>query len=157
MITSIRSIVLCDKVETPAFGAANYVGLHGATLRSPNRPGGFQVWLAIMADVDQSRSRGEIVVDAPHVKLKAPFDSTTDRALTTMAFPLIIPIDAPCELVITVTDQARRDPPFTFRWALDFTADSKAQPADLWRVQAKAAKVANEATIRGLSQQAMRH
>lgn len=54
---------------------------------------------------------------------------------------------------MAIIDATKPNRPFEYRWRLDFTADAKPQPVELWRTQAQAAKTANDAMVRGLAGQ----
>lgn len=131
MITAIRSALICDKVEATPEGLTNYHGIHGNRLVAGTRPGLLQVWLTLHLELDKRRSAGAVILAAPDLEMRVPFDVTTDRGLTVIAFPVLIPVLAAGVLTVTVTDEGRRDKPFRFRWNLDIAPAAREVEGDV--------------------------
>jgi hypothetical protein len=52
MLTAIRSLILCDKLEIHADGRVDYLDLHTDPLRAPTSPGFVGVQLALLLESD---------------------------------------------------------------------------------------------------------
>jgi hypothetical protein len=123
MITGVRSAVICDKVELRD-GLASYVGLHGAILHPEHTPGLLFVTIALMLEVDETRTRGSVTIGAPDFRQVFPFDFTTAAKLSAMNLPIAIPVLRPAELMVVIRDD--RDPHTPWRYGWDLAVNSMA-------------------------------
>jgi hypothetical protein len=123
VITGVRSALICDKVELKD-GLASYVGLHGAILYPDQTPGLLFVTVALVLEVDVTRTRGSVTIEAPDFHRAFPFDFTTPAKLSAMNLPVAVPVLAPAELVATIRDVGDPRAPRRYSWdlALDITA-----------------------------------
>jgi hypothetical protein len=123
MITGVRSALICDKVELKD-GLASYVGLHGAILHPEQTPGLLFVTVALMLEVDETRTRGSVTIEAPDFRQVLPFDFTTAAKLSAMNLPIAIPVLRPAELTVVIRDD--RDPHTPWRYGWDLAVNSMA-------------------------------
>lgn len=157
MITAIRSALICDKVEITPEGLTHYQGIHGNRLAVTTRPGLLQVWLTLHLEIDKRRSTGAVTLAAPDLDLKVPFDVTTDRGLTVIAFPVLIPVLASGVLAVTVTDEGRRDKPFRFKWTLDIAPGAREMDGGATAGLVDQTRAANLAMAASLAKPPPRH
>ena len=157
MITAIRSALICDKVEATPEGLTNYHGIHGNRLVAGTRPGLLRVWLTLHLEIDKRRSAGAVALAAPDLDMKVPFDVTTDRGLTVIAFPVLIPVLAAGGLTVTVTDEGRRDKPFRFKWNLDIAPGAREVEGEAAASLVEQTRSANQAMVASLTKSAVKH
>lgn len=157
MITGVRSALVCDKVERTPEGITNYLGIYGAQLLANTTPGLFEIWLSLHVDVDKRRSAGHIQVTGADIDMRVPFDMTTDRGMSVIAFPIFVPVQAPDTLTVTVTDTGRRDKPYRFRWSLEFSPDAKALEPGVARAVLEQAQQANLEVLASLAKPPVKH
>lgn len=157
MITSVRSALICDKVDRTGEGLTNYLGIHGSHMLVGTRPGLLEVWLTLHLDVDKRRSVGHVQLNATDLNLRVPFDSTTDRGITVIAFPIYLPLQAPDTLTVTITDEGRRDKPFRFKWTLDFAPGASALEPTVARTVLEQAQQANLEVLASLARPPVKH
>ena len=157
MITGVRSALICDKVERTPDGLTHYQGIQGSQMSAPTQPGLLEVWLTLHLDIDKRRTAGEVVVTAADIDQRVPFDVTTDRGMTVIAFPLYIPIQGQDTLIVTITDIGRRDKPFRFKWGLGLTRDARVLEPDVARTVLEQARQLNRDFLASLVKPPVKH
>jgi hypothetical protein len=157
MITGVRSALFCDKVERAPDGLTHYLGIHGSHMSVATQPGLLEVWLTLHLDVDKRRTQGEVQVRAAQLDLRVPFDMTTDRGMTVIAFPLLVAVQAPDVLTVTIADAGRRDKPFRFKWSLAPTPGARVLDAEAATAIVTGADQANRDMLAALVKPPVRH
>jgi hypothetical protein len=123
MITALKSVLMCSKVEHDDDGRANIIGLIGETLRADSKPGFVQNWVFIGADVDGHGSTGTIKLRAPSYSFAVPFEVPVGLEMAAFSLPILVPVLRASVLHIELIDDARRGKPFCAQWKLDFHPD----------------------------------
>lgn len=125
MITSLRSVLICERVEQDADGNLTLHGVAGEMLTADTRPGLVNVWLTIALEVDGSATPGQVKIDAPNFGQAIPFSVPAHVGLTYLAFPIAVPVFGDGTLDITVVDDARKSSPFTVKWKIGLDDDAE--------------------------------
>ena len=124
MITGVRAILFCDEVRADEDGVS-LIGAYGVPLMAQSRPGFMTVTLFAHLDVDITATQGAIRIEAGAFDEAFRFNVTTDRQLTAMVLPIMLPVLKDGLVRVTIADDAHRKKTWVYRWPATFTPDAQ--------------------------------
>ena len=135
MITGLRSVIACEEVEETDDGP----------------PGFVSVWLAIICDLDGTRTRGRLELSAADFYHAFPFQAPAGIAATGRLAPVLIPILKEGPLTVRVIDKGKGGKVLKSRFDLLFHADAKVLDAADGRRFVEEANIAADTVKESLS------
>jgi hypothetical protein len=125
MITGLRSVLACEEVEETDDGRVNYLGVASERLHADSRPGFVSIWLAIICDLDGTRTEGRLELAAADFNHAFPFQAPAGIAATGLLVPILIPILKEGPLTVRMIDEGKGGKVLKTRFDLLFHADAK--------------------------------
>jgi hypothetical protein len=107
MITGLRSVLACEDVVETEDGRVNYLGVASERLHADSRPGVVSVWLAIICDLDGTRTEARLELAAADFNHTFPFRAPAGIAATGLLVPVLIPILKEGPLTVRVIDEGK--------------------------------------------------
>jgi hypothetical protein len=123
MITSLRSALLCQRIDQHPDGQIDIIGVRPSSITHGVRPVYDSPWLSLTVDLDGKGSTGFVRLQAPGFDHRLPYSTPAGIFSTGFAMPLILPLYEPGDFVVSVVDGANRTRPLKAKWKIGFTDD----------------------------------